>query len=171
MKTKRYSERRVIPKTLTEEELHLIVKDTKLRHHRLAYLLGFYQAMRISEIVNLTPDNIDNQRKLVIIKEAKGKKDRNIPIAPEVQRHLRSLPVKCGIRALQIAFKSKAKKVLNKDMKFHCLRHSGATHYLNVKKWNIRVVQQFLGHSDIGTTQIYTHVSPEDLVNAMYKEV
>lgn len=48
--------------------------------------------------------------------------------------------------------------------------NSGATYYLNEKKWNIRVVQQFLGHSDIGTTQIYTHVKPEDLFKAMWEK-
>lgn len=159
---------RKIPDTITEEELLKVLKATKKNHHKLAYALGFWQAMRISEIVNLRKENIDLGRNLVIIKEAKGKKDRNIPIAPETRRYLKHLPMKCGIRALEIAFKKICKKVLDKDMKFHGLRHSGATHYLNVKGWNIRIVQQFLGHSRLDTTQIYTHVSPQDMHKAMY---
>ena len=161
---------RKIPETIEEAELIKLVKAVKKKHHKLAFMLGFYQAMRVSEIVKLQPDNIDHNRRLVLIKEAKGMKDRNIPIAPEVQRGLKHLPIKCGIRALQIAFKNYAMKVLGKDLHMHSLRHSGATHYLNKKKWNIRQVQVFLGHSNLNTTQIYTHVNPEELVAQMWGE-
>jgi len=161
---------RKIPETITEEELFKVLKETKLKHHRLAYLLGFYQCMRISEVVKLQRENIDLDRNIISIKDAKGGKDRNIPIAPELRKRLGVLPIKCGIRALEIAFKNIAKKVLNKDLHFHCLRHSGATHYLNVKNWNLRIVQHFLGHADVSTTMIYTHISPADMINAMYKE-
>jgi len=163
---------RKIPETITEEELLKVLGSCKRKsknHHRTAYLLGFYQCMRISEVVNLRPENIDFQRNIIMIKQAKGKKDRNIPIAPEVRTHLRHIPIKCGIRALQTAFKLVSMKVLNKDAHFHCLRHSGATHYLNVRKWNIRILQQFLGHANLSTTQIYTHISPEDMINAMFQ--
>jgi len=160
--------KRKIPDTITEEEFKKIIKQVKHQHHKLAFALGFYQAMRVSEVTKLTPINIDKNRRLIYIKESKGQKDRNIPIAPEVLRGLKHLPINCGIRALQIAFKNISKKVLDKDLHFHCLRHSGATHYLNKKKWNIRQVQQFLGHSNLNTTQIYTHVSPEDLIHQMW---
>jgi len=161
---------RKIPETIIEQELLQTLKTVKQKHHQLAYLLGFYQCMRISEITTLRSEHIDFNRKIIMIKQGKGGKDRNIPIAPEVQRYLKHLPVKCQDRALQIAFKNHIKKALGKDLHFHCLRHSGATHYLNVKKWNIRIVQQFLGHADISTTQIYTHVTPEDLINKMYEQ-
>lgn len=126
------------------------------------------RSKEINNILPLMPENVDYDRNLIIIKGAKGDKDRNIPIAPEVRKQLKHLPVGVGARALEIAFKRKAKTALNKDLHFHCLRHSGATHYLSKKGWNIRVVQQFLGHSSINTTQIYTHVSAEDMINAMY---
>lgn len=158
---------RKIPETITEKEFLQILKSVRKKHHKTAFVLGFYQAMRVSEIVNLQKENIDINRNLIMIKEAKGKKDRNIPIAPEARRFLKYIPVNCGIRALEVAFKKYSNKVLNKDLHFHSLRHSGATHYLNVREWNIRVVQQFLGHADISTTQIYTHVAPKDLMKAM----
>jgi len=210
-----------LPDIITEEELVKLLAEVKSKKHALSYLLGFYECMRISEIVGLgkemsscckaditkvktkvdgrskmeyscskcnkkltvadirrsktvndilplTLENVDMDRNLIILKGAKGDKDRNIPIAPEVRKQLKHLPVDVCARALEIAFKRKAKTVLNKDLHFHCLRHSGATHYLNKKKWNIRIVQQFLGHSNINTTQIYTHVSAEDMINAMY---
>ena len=159
---------RKIPETLKIEELAEIVKATNNKNHRLAYMLGFFQCMRISEVVNLKPEHIDKGRKILMIKAGKGDKDRNIPIAPEVNKFLKHVPINIGIRALQKAFKLQAKKVLGKDMHFHQLRHSGATYYLNKKKWNIRILQNFLGHASIQTTQIYTHVNPEDLAQAMF---
>ena len=161
---------RRIPVTISEDEFQLLIKNTKNKQHKLAFMLGFYQCMRVSEVVKLLPINIDIGRRLISIKEAKGQKDRNIPISPEIQAGLKYLPVGIGIRALQIAFKNKAKKVLEKDLHFHTLRHSGATHYLNNKKWSIRHIQVFLGHSRIDTTLIYTHINPEDLVNKMWEQ-
>ena len=125
--------------------------------------------MRISEIVKLKPENIDFGQKLIRIKQGKGGTDRNIPIAPEVLRGLKHLPIRCGVRALQVIFKKYVKLAgIDKDLHFHCLRHSGASHYLNKKKWDLRSVQVFLGHSRIDTTTIYTHVNPQDLVNKMW---
>jgi len=124
--------------------------------------------MRVSEVVKLRLMDVDKPRRLIHIKQAKGGKDRNIPIAPEVMRALKYLPIKCGVRALQIAFKNHAKKILDKELHFHSLRHSGATYYLNVQKWNTRQVQMFLGHSNLQTTQIYTHVTPKDLIEQMW---
>ena len=161
--------RRKIPETISEEELIQILQVTKKPHHRLAFALGFYEAMRVGEIVKLLPENIDVGRKIIMIKQAKGGTDRNIPIAPELMRGLKYLPISIGIRALEIMFKKMIKKAgITKDLHFHCLRHSGATHYLNKKKWDLRSVQVFLGHARIATTTIYTHVNPEDLVDRMW---
>lgn len=159
-----------LPEIIVEEELINILKATKKLHHKLAYALGFYEAMRVSEVVNLQPENVDKKLKLLYIKQAKGHKDRNIPIAPEIMNGLKHLPIKCGIRALQIAFKKKAKEILNKDLHFHTLRHSSITHYLTKKKWSSLEVQRLAGHSKIATTQIYAHINPEDLVNRMWEE-
>ena len=161
---------RKIPETITEKELQELIKKVKFNHQKLAYALGFYQCMRVSEVVNLKPEHIDYGRKLIMIKQAKGKKDRNIPIAPEVLRGLKFLPIQVGVRALQYSFSKYSQEVLNRHLNFHTLRHSGATHYLNVKKWSTRQVQVFLGHSRLDTTQIYTHVNPEDLVNIMWND-
>ena len=161
---------RKIPETITEEEFLKIIKVIKDKKRKLAYMLGFYEAMRISEVVNLKQEHIDKGRRLIRIKEAKGMKDRNIPIAPEVLNGLKHLPISVGIRALQISFKHISKKVLNKDLHFHTLRHSGASHYINKKKWDVKSVQVFLGHARISTTEIYLHVNPEGLVERMWGE-
>lgn len=157
-----------LPEVITEEELIKILEKSK-PHHRLAFALGFYDAMRVSEIVNLKPEDIDKGSKLIWIKQGKGSKDRKIPIAKEVLGGLKNLPLTCGVRALEIAFKNKAKKILGKDLHFHTLRHSGITHYIVKKKWSSLEVQRLAGHSRITTTQIYTHINPQDLVNRMWE--
>ena len=157
-----------LPDTITEEELMEVLKITKQPHHRTAFILGFYECMRISEVVNLDEGSINRNLKLLYIKEAKGHKDRNIPIAPEVMKYLKHIPIRCGIRALQLAWNSATKKALGKQLKFHLLRHSGITYYLTKRKWNSLMVQRLAGHSKIATTQIYTHINPTDLVEQMW---
>jgi integrase len=159
-----------LPEIITEEELIKILEATKKQHHKFAFALGFYEAMRISEIVNLKLEDINKELKLIWIKQGKGSKDRKIPIAPEVMKGLRHLPIGCGVRALEIKFKLICKEILNKDLHFHCLRHSGITHYLVKKRWSSLEVQRLAGHSRITTTQIYSHINPQDLVNRMWED-
>lgn len=157
--------------TLTEKEVQLILKQASSPKHKLAFALGFYQGMRVSEVVKLREGDIDRGQKIIRIKQSKRGKDRNIPIAPEVLRGLKHLPVGVGARALQKTFKSAAKRAgISKDVHFHSLRHSCATHLLHVKGWDVRLVQQFLGHSKLDTTMIYTHVTPKNLVDKMWGE-
>ncbi len=159
-----------IPEVITEDEFVTLLRKVRKKHHRIAFILGFYGCMRVSEIVKLDKENIDRGQRIIRIKSGKGQKDRNIPLPPQATRGLSYIPIKCGVRALEIAFKNYAKSVLKKDIHFHTLRHSGATHYLNKKKWSTRQVQQLLGHSKIQTTEIYTHVTPEVLIEKMWDE-
>jgi site-specific recombinase XerD len=169
---------RKIPDTISEEELIKIVTSKKIkRHHKLSFLLGFYQSMRVSEVVKLRAEYIKTNQHIIQIKQAKGSKDRDIPIIKPIKMKpltmvyaLNHLPIGCGVRALEIAIKNYGKKILNKDIHFHTLRHSGATWLLNKKKWDIRKVQQFLGHEDIKTTQIYLHVGSQDLVDMEWND-
>jgi len=163
---------RRLPQTITEEEFVKVIRRVKKDHHKAAFILGFYQGLRVSEVINLRPENIRFNEHIIEIKQGKGQKDRHIPIVKPILmgeqtviRALRKLPVPCSIRALQISFKGYAKKILNRDLHFHTLRHGNATWLLNKKKWNIRNVQAFLGHSRLEIVQIYTHMSPQDLVD------
>lgn len=164
-----------LPDTITEEQLVKVIQATNLPKYKLAFMLGFYQCMRVSEIAKLRQENVDKNLKLLYIKEAKGHKDRNIPIAPEVFSKLRYLPCGSdkakdfGIRAIQYAFSKATEKALGKPYNIHILRHSGITHYLTKKKWNTMQVQRLAGHSKSAITEIYTHIRPEDLVERMWE--
>jgi len=130
-----------LPEIITEQELQKILKVTKKPTHKLAFALGFYQAMRVSEVVNLKPENINKGQKLILIKQAKGGKDRNIPIAPEVMKGLKHLPIGVGIRALQKSFKKYLKIALDReDLSFHGLRHclSNDVEVLTKEGWKKR---------------------------------
>lgn len=161
-----------LPEVISEDDLIRILQATDNPKHKLAFPIAFYQALRVSEVVNLKPEHIKKSEHMITIKQGKGKKDRNIPIIKPLKIKpnsyiygLNKLPVGLGVRALQIAFKQKAKDVLNKDLHFHCLRHSGASWLLNKKRWNTRQLQRFLGHSKLQTTEIYLHVNAQDLVD------
>ncbi len=153
-----------IPDTITEEEVKKLIASAKKNKIKLAIALGFYQGMRVTEVISLSKDNVDNS--FIHIKEGKGCKDRDIPIQEPARFYLRYLPVGVTRQALHKSIKKLGKKVINKDIHFHTLRHSGASYYLNEKRIDIRFIQQFLGHSRLSTTQIYTHVNPIQLKSA-----
>ena len=175
-----------LPEVITEEEMIRILNKTKNPRHQLGFALGFYECLRVSEVACLRPNHINKELKLLLIKGSdvsKGKKgakrgkDRNIPIAPEIMKGLKHLPVgndtakDNGVRALQYAFKKKVLEVLGRtDVHFHTLRHSGITHYLTKKKWNTLEMQRMAGHSKSSITEIYTHINPQNLVDRMWGE-
>jgi len=155
-----------IPDIISEEELQRIIKVTKKRSHKVAYLLGFYQCLRVSEVVKLQRKNIDMPTGFIHIKQAKGNKDRDIPIMEKVKHHLRYIPIKIGVRALERSIKRHSLKAINKNIHFHTLRHSGASYYLNEKGIDIRYIKDLLGHARLSTTDIYVHTNPINLKKA-----
>lgn len=149
---------RKLPKTINEKQFLEVAKTIKNPKIKLAFMLGFYQCMRVSEIINLKPEDVDKDRGFIHVIAGKGNKDRDIPIMRPVSAGLRHLPVGVSRQALHKHVKKRLK-----DASMHTLRHSGATYYLNQKGINIRQIQQLLGHSRLDTTQIYTHVTPDDM--------
>lgn len=158
----------ILPKIVTEDELLSIIAIAHKERFKIAYALGFYCCMRVSEIVKLRREHIDKNTKLLYIEQAKGHKDRNIPYSPEVMKGLKHIPIKCSVRTLQRNFKHDCKVATGKELHFHSLRHSGITHYLTKKRWSSLEVQRLAGHSKIATTEIYAHINPIDLVNRMW---
>ena len=180
---------RSLPKTLSEEEVDALLNapntDEPLGHRDRAMLeLLYATGLRVSELINLKQSQINfNQGVLRIV--GKGDRERLIPLGEEAQRWLKNFidgprmeillerqtdylfPTRRGDCMTRQAFwhiiKRYAKKGgIRKKMSPHSLRHAFATHLLN-RGADLRVVQLLLGHSDLSTTQIYTHVARERL--------
>lgn len=180
---------RSLPQTLSEEEVDALLNapntDEPLGHRDRAMLEVLYATgLRVSELINLKQSQINfNQGVLRII--GKGDRERLIPLGEESQRWLKNFidgprmeillerqtdylfPTRRGDRMTRQAFwhiikRYAAKSGIRKKMSPHSLRHAFATHLLN-RGADLRVVQLLLGHSDLSTTQIYTHVARERL--------
>jgi len=180
---------RSLPKSLTEDEVDGLLQapntDEPLGHRDRAMLeLLYATGLRVSELINLKQSQVNfNQGVLRIV--GKGDRERLIPLGDESQRWLRDFidgprmeillerqtdylfPTRRGDRMTRQAFwhiikRYAQKSGIDKKMSPHSLRHAFATHLLN-RGADLRVVQLLLGHSDLSTTQIYTHVAKERL--------
>lgn len=162
------------PVAISEEEFLELLKHTKKRHHRLAFLLGFGAGMRISEILKLEVRDVDLKLKRISIRQGKGSKDRIVPLPKGFrEEHLKHIPIKCGERALEKAFKGAAKrgKLLEKKptLHFHSLRHGFATTAIS-NGMPIHHVRTLMGHSNISTTNVYLEANPSEALKA-YEEM
>lgn len=179
--------RKKLPKVLTEEEVDRLL-DIKLEspvdYRNKAMLETMYATgLRMSELLNLELTDIDFEN-CIIRCFGKGKKERIVPIGEYVilyvQKYLeqRNLLLKNktsnylfisnrGAKLSRTTFFRLIKAELNKkninaDISPHGLRHSFATHMLNHGA-DLRSIQELLGHSDISTTRIYTHISNQKI--------
>ena len=159
-------------KYLTLDDFELIFKAEKKRQYKLAYLLGFFSGLRISEIIGLKvkgqwkikplqPEQIDLKAHQIRIIGGKGAKDR-ITVTPKnlTEEHLKLLPLEIPRRTLQDHFSKLAFKVLGKKMSFHTLRHGFGNYQANEKNLPLPMLQSLMGHSRIDTTGVYTKANP-----------
>lgn len=163
-----------LPKVLNKTEVKALFRTTNNVKHLLILKLCYGMGLRVSEVVNLKLEHIDTQSLLVLIAEAKGKKDRytNLPesVLELLQNYLRAYKPhywlfegKYGgqytVRSVQAIFKTAMKKAgIHKTIGIHGLRHSYATHLIESGA-DIRYLQELLGHNSLKTTQIYTHIT------------
>ncbi len=177
-----------LPHTLTEEEVNSLLEipliDAFSYRNKAMLELLYATGIRVSELVNLRLQDIDLENATVRTM-GKGSKERIVPLGEYALRYLtiylqdyRSAMLKRdyndflflnnhGRKMTRQGFfkiiKSRAKEAnIKKELSPHTLRHSFATHLLNHGA-DLRSIQELLGHSDISTTQIYTHISNEHL--------
>lgn len=180
---------RPLPKTLTEAEVEalLFAPDTgDPRGHRDRTMLEVLYAtgLRVSELVGLTSEQVSLVQGVVRV-TGKGGKERLVPLGEEAVSWLKDymggprqdllggrlcgflFPTRRSDYMTRQAFWQLVKRYaleagIGKQLSPHTLRHAFATHLLNHGA-DLRVVQMLLGHSDLSTTQIYTHVARERL--------
>lgn len=169
-----------LPIVLSHAEIKRIIDATENAKYRLMIALGYACGLRVSEVVNLKVADLDIDELVIHIKGGKGQKDRISVLPKKLQNDLRNIIAgkspeeivfnsnrggKLTTTSLQKMFrKSLAKIVIAKPATFHSLRHSFATHLLE-NGVDVRCVQELLGHQNIRTTQIYTHVTNPKIKN------
>jgi integrase/recombinase XerD len=168
----------LMPKVISERDIVRMLERTENLKHYVLLCLCYGMGLRVSEIVNLKVTDIDGERLQVLLRAAKGKKDRyvNLPVTVlgVLREYYRQYKPKeylfegqyggrYSARSAQKVFSSNLVKAgINKKVGIHSLRHSFATHLLE-QGTDISVIQRLLGHNDIKTTLIYTHVSKREL--------
>lgn len=163
-----------LPVAISETEFTSLIKSTSKEHHKIAFLLGYGAGMRISEILKLEPRDVNIKEERIMIRQGKGSKDRVVPLPKGFrERHLKLIPMKCGERALEKAFKKCCEKAgllkIKPTLHFHSLRHGFATQSIRtgMKIHNLRTL---MGHSNISTTNVYLESNPEDALKE-YREL
>ena len=168
--------RKALPQSMNDEEFFKLIQklnDKKKNHkaYKVAFLLGYESGLRISEVRNLLPADIDIIAKTIFIRMGKNSKDRVVPL-PKTWKSwmLKEIQIKLSIRSLQRKFKDCcAKAGLNPIYHFHSLRHSFATNCLE-RGMPINQVQILLGHSSVAVTNIYVQARPSQALEK-YQEV
>ena len=172
----------LLPRFFNQEEVTAIIKAAGNIKHRVMLMLAYSSGLRVSEVVNMKTADIDSKRMCILIKQAKGKKDRIVMLSPALLVMLREYakrykPDKRGwlfegnikgnaysTRSLQEVIQAaKAKAGIIKPGSIHALRHSFATHLVD-RGTDVTMIQKLMGHNDIKTTLRYLHTSNKDLL-------
>jgi site-specific recombinase XerD len=162
-----------LPKVIDGEFIKNQLQKIENLKHKAILTLTYSVGLRVSEIVNLKIEDIDSKRMLIHIKNAKGRKDRLVPLSPKVLNLLRGYYI--GYKPKEYLFNGQNsnrysigscqkiyKKYIDENSSIHTLRHSSFTDLLE-NGTDLRIIQKIAGHSSSKTTEIYTHVSSEFL--------
>lgn len=168
-----------LPNVLSLAEIVRLLKSVKnLKHQTLLYLT-YTSGLRVSEVVRLKLEDCDRERKVVKVRQGKGRKDRQTLLSETAVQILdqyleQEKPQNWlfpGQRADRHLTERSAQKVfekallqadIRKEVSIHSLRHSFATHLLE-NGIDLRYIQELLGHQSVRTTERYTHVSRRDI--------
>jgi integrase/recombinase XerD len=168
-----------LPNVLSKEEIKGILEAHANVKHRAMLSLIYACGLRRSELLNLKPTDVDSKRMVLVIRNAKGRKDRIAPLSAKVLEMLRTYykaykpkrwlfegqyaGTPYSAKSLQSVLKQALVKAnIHKPVTLHWLRHSYATHLLEGGT-DLRYIQELLGHKSSKTTEIYTHVSTKQI--------
>jgi integrase/recombinase XerD len=168
-----------LPVVLSPDEVAQFFQAIPNLKHRAILMTAYAAGLRVSEVVSLHVADIDSQRMVIRIRQAKGQKDRYVMLSPRLLTILREYwkaarPIQFLFpgnvpdrpitpRTVQKACRNAQEAAgLGKRVRVQTLRHSFATHLLEAGT-NIRIIQILLGHRSLRTTAVYTHISTATL--------
>lgn len=167
---------RKLPIVLSQQEIQKMFNVCVNIKHKVILSLLYSCGLRVSELLNLKWENIDRSRMIINILQAKGKKDRQVPLDPQlisllIKYYHEYKPLKYvlnGERTGEQYTSSSVNQVLkqlsekagicNKRVYAHLMRHTSATHMVEAGM-DINIIQRLLGHNNVKTTNIYLHIS------------
>ena len=164
-----------LPAVLAQDEVVRFLKAVTDLKMRTAFITIYAACLRVSEAVKLTADDIDSARMVLVIRQAKGRKDRYVMLSEQLLAILRAYWKRAHLqhllfpgpdpsrsittRSVERACRKAAEAAgLDKSITVHTLRHSFATHLLE-QGVDIHVIQDLLGHRNIATTTRYARVA------------
>jgi site-specific recombinase XerD len=177
-----------LPLVLSEQEVERLISLTKNLKHKAILATMYSCGLRISELRRLVFSDIQSDRGIVLVRGAKGDKDRTTLLSPNTLDLLRryyvrykpqkylfegsdgkdkssGIPRPYSAKSVQAVLKKALKRAkIDKPATPHTLRHSFATHLLEAGT-DLRYIQALLGHSSSRTTEIYTHISTKFMRN------
>lgn len=169
-----------LPVVLSEDEVRMLFQNCRNLKHNTMLQLIYSAGLRRSEVIALKLSDIDRGRKLINVRNGKGKKDRITLLSEKVlaiiDRYIEAYSPRCWLfesrdhgqyseSSLQQVFKKVlANSGINKTASLHTLRHSFATHLLE-RGTDIRYIQSLLGHNSSRTTERYTHITRKGFEN------
>lgn len=177
---KRPKKDKKLPNVLSRQQVIKILQSTENQKYKTILFLIYSAGLRIGEVVRLKINDIISDRKLIKVKQAKGRKDRytllsEIALA-QLRNYYRLYKPKDWLfegghdgrhiteRSVQKVFEQSCNKANIKNATVHTLRHSFATHLLE-DGIDLRYIQELLGHASSKTTEIYTHVTEKSIKN------
>jgi len=169
---------RKLPTVLSQAEIYKLLQHIHNIKHKSIISLLYACGLRIGELVNLKIKDIDSQRMVITVVCAKGAKDRIVPLPENLLVLLRKYyvdfkpkeylfngatnPKYSPISIRNVLKRAGLRANIKRNLTPHMLRHSYATHLLE-SGIDMRYIQVILGHSSVKTTEIYTHVSNQNI--------
>lgn len=164
-----------LPTVLSQEEIQKMFSVCDNKKHKVILALLYSCGLRVSELINLKWEHIDRSRMVINVIQAKGKKDRQVMLAPQLIPLLEDyyMEYKSKVYVLngwknelqysersvgQVVKQLAQKAGIRKKVWTHLIRHCTMTHLLE-QGTDISIIQKIAGHSNPKTTQIYTHIS------------
>lgn len=159
-----------MPSVLTRDEIRKLIESARNKKSKTVIKFLYSTGLRVSELVNLEKKDIELGEKIGWVRKGKGSKDRIFILPESLTEEISEILKNESDRVFPVTTRAIQKVVRNagkmsgiqKKISPHTLRHSYATHLLE-SGVDIRKIQELLGHSNLQTTQIYTHVSTEEI--------